>query len=222
MPVYLCKPGWGTAEPWRHGMPVYAHPFPMKEESRNTGSSFEVSAHHGGGAARQDHNRTEPETRNYYASSTGSNFPVESTPIRRVRHSEVVLVDEVSLYYGKYWLRLRWPGSRGGVAGYIVLGDSKSIPNDVLKEWKERLKGAVGGIETLEHNKSTSAEGTGHSRSSENSVGGHSGSHHEDGKLFKYIVNYIKLENSFVTKRNTTDLLSFFLSFDRRGLPRYG
>lgn len=160
-------------------MPVYARPFPMKEESRNTGSSFEVSDHHGGGAVRQDHNRTEPETRNYYASSTRSNIAVESTPIRRVRHSEVVLVDEVSLYYGKYWLRLRWPGSRGGVAGYIVLGDSKSIPNDVLNEWKGRLKGAVGGIETLDHNKSTSAEGTGHSRSSENSVAGHSGSHHE-------------------------------------------
>lgn len=42
--------------------------------------------------------------------------------VRRVRHAEVVLADEVSASYGRYWLRLRWPGPRGGVAGYIALG----------------------------------------------------------------------------------------------------
>jgi hypothetical protein len=160
----------------------------MKEESRTTDNSFDVSGHRGGGTVRLDHDQPEAENRthNPYASSTRSNVAVETVPIRRVRHSEVVLVDEVSLYYGKYWLRLRWPGSRGGVAGYIVLGDSKSIPSDVMNEWKGRLKGAVGGIQTIDH-KSTAAEGTGHSRSSENSVGGHSGSHHE-GKLINHTI----------------------------------
>ena len=59
----------------------------------------------------------------------------------------MVLVDEVSVHYNKYWLRLRWPGSRAGVAGYIVLGGIHSVPNARVREWKERLRGAVGGIE---------------------------------------------------------------------------
>jgi len=73
----------------------------------------------------------------------------DAIPIRRVRHSEVVLVDEVAVHYNKYWLRLIWPGSRGGVAGYIVLGGTNSgtVPNGRVREWKERLRGTVGGIE---------------------------------------------------------------------------
>lgn len=78
---------------------------------------------------------------------TRTNVIPEAIPIRRVRHSEVVLVDEVSVHFNKYWLRLLWPGSRGGVAGYIVLGGTNSVPNDRVREWKERLRGAVGGIE---------------------------------------------------------------------------
>lgn len=44
------------------------------------------------------------------------------TPIRRIRHAEVVLVDDVCIAYGRHWLRLRWPGHKGGFAGYIALG----------------------------------------------------------------------------------------------------
>ena len=44
------------------------------------------------------------------------------TPVRRVRHAEVVLVDDVCIAYDHYWLRLRWPGSKGGFAGYIQMG----------------------------------------------------------------------------------------------------
>jgi len=47
-------------------------------------------------------------------------------PIRRIRHAEVVLVDQVSIRFGRYWFRLRWPGPRGGVAGFIALG---LVPN---------------------------------------------------------------------------------------------
>lgn len=47
----------------------------------------------------------------------------QGVAIRRVRHAEVVLVDDVCIAHGRYWLRLRWPG-KGGFAGYIALGAS--------------------------------------------------------------------------------------------------
>jgi len=50
-------------------------------------------------------------------------------PIRRVRHAELILVDEVCVQYGRYWLRLRWPGPQGGFAGYIALG--RVNPSDI-------------------------------------------------------------------------------------------
>jgi hypothetical protein len=43
-------------------------------------------------------------------------------PVRRIRHAEVVLVDDVCIAYDRHWLRLRWPGSKGGFAGYVALG----------------------------------------------------------------------------------------------------
>lgn len=43
-------------------------------------------------------------------------------PVRRIRHAEVVLVDDVCIAFDRHWLRLRWPGSKGGFAGYVALG----------------------------------------------------------------------------------------------------
>ena len=43
-------------------------------------------------------------------------------PVRRVRHAEVVLVDQCLVAFGRTWLRLRWPGERGGCGGYVALG----------------------------------------------------------------------------------------------------
>jgi hypothetical protein len=43
------------------------------------------------------------------------------TVLRRVRHAEVVLVDDACIAYGRLWLRLRWPGQKGGFAGYIPM-----------------------------------------------------------------------------------------------------
>eukprot|EP00529_Nitzschia_sp_RCC80_P018277 CAMPEP_0113483100 /NCGR_PEP_ID=MMETSP0014_2-20120614/23260_1 /TAXON_ID=2857 /ORGANISM="Nitzschia sp." /LENGTH=816 /DNA_ID=CAMNT_0000376637 /DNA_START=280 /DNA_END=2730 /DNA_ORIENTATION=- /assembly_acc=CAM_ASM_000159 len=44
-------------------------------------------------------------------------------PVRKIRYSEIVLVDDICIAYGRYWLRLRWPGRRhGGFAGYLALG----------------------------------------------------------------------------------------------------
>jgi hypothetical protein len=42
---------------------------------------------------------------------------VVPVPIRRIRHSEIVLVDDVCIAYNRYWLRLRWPGTSSGGAG---------------------------------------------------------------------------------------------------------
>lgn len=43
-------------------------------------------------------------------------------PVRRIRHAEVVLVDDVCIAHDRHWLRLRWPGHKGGFAGYVALG----------------------------------------------------------------------------------------------------
>jgi hypothetical protein len=43
-------------------------------------------------------------------------------PVRRIRHAEVVLVDDVCIAFDRHWLRLRWPGTKGGFAGYVALG----------------------------------------------------------------------------------------------------
>mmetsp|Transcript_15661 Transcript_15661/g.17603 ORF Transcript_15661/g.17603 Transcript_15661/m.17603 type:complete len:786 (+) Transcript_15661:134-2491(+) len=43
-------------------------------------------------------------------------------PLRKIRHAEVVLVDDVCIAFDRHWLRLRWPGSKGGFAGYVALG----------------------------------------------------------------------------------------------------
>jgi hypothetical protein len=53
---------------------------------------------------------------------TSSLSSFKGVPIRRIRHTEVVLVDDVCIAYGRHWLRLRWPGHKGGFAGYIALG----------------------------------------------------------------------------------------------------
>ena len=142
MPVYLCQPGSEAEEPWRHGIQVYATPFSMDNEAGAqvhhsqdmAGDSSVVIAT----AATSNHqavtgtdaaspwnpqssyqqNETEGENPSRRSSATASS----GLPIRRVRHSEVVLVDDVCVAFSRYWLRLRWPGTRGGFAGYIALG----------------------------------------------------------------------------------------------------
>ena len=47
---------------------------------------------------------------------------VRPNPVRRLRHAEVVLVDQCLTAYGKTWLRLRWPGELGGFAGFVAVG----------------------------------------------------------------------------------------------------
>ncbi len=59
-------------------------------------------------------------------------------PVRRIRHAEVVLVDDVCIAYDRHWLRLRWPGKKGGFAGYVALG--KVNETSVTRQALERLQ----------------------------------------------------------------------------------
>jgi hypothetical protein len=127
MPVYLCQPGAGHAEPWRHGIQVYATPCPIDSKTPV----------HAGGGGRDlvVANWTPPENQNSEAGEASDNATAANTAtnanttapaggfaVRRVRHAEVVIVDDICVAYDRYWLRLRWPGHKGGFAGYIAMG----------------------------------------------------------------------------------------------------
>jgi len=191
MPVYVCAPGSGAVDPWRHGIQVYQRPVDIdstattttttnnssnnhpydratgtaetsaatnQENSpvtNNQGNSpdddeddvpervprfrprgFVVTATTGGGAGTSD-------LRSSVTSSSASN---NLGVVRRVRHAEIVLVDDVCIAHGRYWLRLRWPGHKGGFAGYIAMGrihaGSKNLTNEEQNkniEGKKRL-----------------------------------------------------------------------------------
>lgn len=99
MPIYLVQPGTGRPEPWRHGIQVYAAPFHIDPVEPKSGGRDLV-----------------------IASANATTTAVVGHPIRRVRHAEIVIVDDVCVAYERYWLRLRWPGAKGGFAGYIAMG----------------------------------------------------------------------------------------------------
>lgn len=180
MPVYLCQPGCMAAEPWRHGIQVYAAPFPMDDvpapAATSAGAGVDLSAsnaapppsndvanwsndnsgfENSGPAAgfRQRRNESDvtdgsglgnadsndvlgpnrpPQLGGVAATSGSSRFSSLGLPIRRIRHAEVVLGDDVCIAYGRHWLRLRWPGHKGGFAGYIALGKiNEPLPRQI-------------------------------------------------------------------------------------------
>ena len=69
----------------------------------------------------------------HYSSSIQSGLE-----IRRIRHAEVVLVDDVCVAFGRHWLRLRWPGHKGGFAGYVALG---KVDEPMPKQISHALQG---------------------------------------------------------------------------------
>ena len=103
MPVYLCQPGSGHNEPWRHGIQVYAAPFAIDSNKKNDNSNEQQGA-------------DSDLVVGLAAEASGGQ------PIRRVRHAEVLIVDDVCISFDRYWLRLRWPGKKGDFAGYIAMG----------------------------------------------------------------------------------------------------
>jgi hypothetical protein len=117
MPVYLCQPGAGHAEPWRHGIQVYATPCPIDSKT---------PVHAGGGGRDLVVANWTPESNSGgdvdSPTATNTTAPAGGFAVRRVRHAEVVIVDDICVAYDRYWLRLRWPGQKGGFAGYIALG----------------------------------------------------------------------------------------------------
>ena len=125
MPVYLCQPGFGSTDPWKHGIQVYAAPFAIDQDENATSSDAAVDSSQQIANARspiQDNGTFNSASNHTYAFNFGGDSSKVGAPIRRVRHSEVVLADDICVDHDRYWLRLRWPGKTGGFAGYIALG----------------------------------------------------------------------------------------------------
>jgi hypothetical protein len=124
MPVYLCQPGFKTEDAWRHGIQVFAAPFPINDGGTNSST--------GGGGRDLLVASVDGATTTTAKQSSIHRSLSPGQPIRRVRHAEVVIVDDICVSYNRYWLRLRWPGSKGGFAGYIAMGLVSDF--DVSKE----------------------------------------------------------------------------------------
>jgi hypothetical protein len=125
MPVYLCHPGENDPEPWRHGLQVFATPCKIDADA----SSSTASAVGGGKdlivadwADDEDEDKRNKNIQVTKAVGRGTRSSISSQVVRRVRHAELVLVDDVCIAYDRFWLRLRWPGRKGGFAGYIAMG----------------------------------------------------------------------------------------------------
>jgi hypothetical protein len=147
MPVYLCLAGAEADEPWKHGIQVFAKPFAVPEPpaavttlttttlplDRTVGTSEPIHLvqqpnHHG-----MIHQDLVAAT----AAAAGNN---SNHSIRKVMHAQVVLVDDVCMAYGRYWVRLRWPGSKGGFAGYIAM---HQIPAQLTPDNNDGLAAAA-------------------------------------------------------------------------------
>ena len=158
MPVYICQAGSNSSEPWRHGLQVYAAPFQLTDlpsgDPRDgvdnvctlaprtmSSTNFAVQTQHNNNAMnfnndpRRQFSANDPDRSN---NTNRENLNVQpmrfGVPVRRIRHAEVVLVDDVCIAYDRHWLRLRWPGSKGGFAGYVALGkvDEESVSRQAL------------------------------------------------------------------------------------------
>jgi hypothetical protein len=174
MPVYVCLAGGGHEEPWRHGIQVYTSPFlvdPSDEQyeisnQRDTDEGFALAVPTSGGGRDLVVGALEQSSPgvDIATDATGlrqrrggepqrsipfrQHFPHPSAPppIRRIRHAEVVLIDDVCIAHGRYWLRLRWPGHfqrvkdeddgkaaqrrlmNAAFAGYVAMGRVRDAP----------------------------------------------------------------------------------------------
>jgi hypothetical protein len=112
MPVYLCKPGWDAPEPWRHGIQVYAYPFSIPEQPTTAsspsregrsqsddaeGASSPQREESSSSLAAQDgHGIVTTQHTTHHKGEVRTRGIKYGMPVRRVRHAEVVLVDQVS------------------------------------------------------------------------------------------------------------------------------
>ena len=118
MPVYLCQPGAGQVEPWRHGVQVFSAPCPIDASTSSPSTpTFDLVV----ASLPDNNNNNNNNNSNNRGENAAAGRGTRPSSIRRVRHAELVLVDDVCIAYNRYWLRLRWPGHRGGFAGYIAM-----------------------------------------------------------------------------------------------------
>jgi len=141
MPVYLCQSGLQQGQPWRFGIQVYAAPFPIEESATSSnvatspannetapnprasgGRDLVVATWMPGNSRTNNEGGSTEQNQQQSSASTRSSALLVGHAIRRVRHAEIVLVDDVCIAHDRYWLRLRWPGHKGGFAGYIAMG----------------------------------------------------------------------------------------------------
>lgn len=86
------------------------------------------------GSERSSLLKSSSSTSSRVSLSSHPHFPsspqhVRPNPVRRLRHAEVVLVDQCLSAYGRTWLRLRWPGEFGGFAGFVAIGGGRARPD---------------------------------------------------------------------------------------------
>lgn len=117
MPIYLCKPGYDSVEPWKHFVKVY--PFPI------------------GMSKKKDVNREDEEEEEEGGTLILKEEEDEVEAIRRIRHAEIVVVDGIFQKYDRYWLRVVFPGTVSHYAGCIplpsyVVGKGLSAEDEVL------------------------------------------------------------------------------------------
>lgn len=173
MPVYICQAGANSSEPWRHGLQVYAAPFQLMDlpsgEPRDGHNQNictvapQMMSTSGIADQAQGNNGTQPPVQQFQPQqffTANNSYSNNSTareqqhleslkfglPVRRIRHAEVVLVDDVCIAYDRHWLRLRWPGRKGGFAGYVALG--KVNETGVTKQALEMLQAKASAGET--------------------------------------------------------------------------
>ena len=97
----------------------YAHNMTMSNQSSDEEGYDDIPMGAGHLPAAAAATSTAVSSNNNYNSMN-----IRPNPIRRVRHAEVVLVDQTLVAYGRTWLRLRWPGDQGGLVDswhYLVL-----------------------------------------------------------------------------------------------------
>ena len=90
----------------------------IREESRTPPNSETSSL-----TDRPAQNWTESDP---LATTTATTTATTPSAIRRIRHAEVIF------RYSNYWLRLRWPGTNGGFAGYVCLvAHTNTMPRNI-------------------------------------------------------------------------------------------
>lgn len=125
MPVYLCYPGGNGPEPWRHGVQVFTAPCKIDADTPSSTASAignERDLLVADWTNADDHNRGDNTVQVTKAVGRGTRSLLSSQAVRRIRHAELLLVDDVCIAHDRFWLRLRWPGRKGGFAGYIAMG----------------------------------------------------------------------------------------------------